>query len=249
MTKIKLFTAVQISRQIANKANLEAKYYEYLKKADNQFTKPNNALLSIVNALNRLIKSAEALGKDIPTAFAEGYFDNTLDEYKKHTGSKSFEYAKEKLDKEKQSVLSSLEVLGKPLDKISEYFDNRLKYDVLPMQAFEMICSNVGLIEGTVFGTEHYRIAMREYNISKALRMFNSAVAVVKSPEKTEKQKQSANLKIDQARTVFASYSLSAKLIDGKTVLIESNIVKAKPEVQKAKAKSKKEKRETVAVL
>lgn len=229
--KIKLFTAVQISRQIASKANLEARYYEYLKKAQDHASKPNNALLGIVNALRRLELSAERLGySDIKKAIADGFFDATLDEYRKHTGNRAFQSAKEKLDKERESVISSLSALGKPMEAIENYFAKRLEYDVLPMQAFEKLASSIGLIESTeiAFGEEFHGITIREYNISKAIRMYNSGInGLIK-----DKSNESAARKITEAKVIFNTYNMTANVIDGKVVISGKQI-----EQPKAKAK------------
>lgn len=233
MTKIKLFSAVQISRSIANKANLEARYYEYLKKADTQFAKPNNALLSIVNALNRLVKSAERLGKSPQQAFADGYFDCTIDEYKRLTAGKSFESAKEKLMQEKKSVVDSLSLLGKPMDKIEAYFENKWKFDILPMQAFELTMSKSGFISDIVFGSEFHNEAFKEYNISKAVKSVNSAIKLLTNDEKTEKEKTIARQKIDDARKIFDAYNISMKVIEGKVMLIDKSLPKPKVKAKK----------------
>lgn len=238
MAKLTLFTAAQISRQISNKANLEARYYEYLKKAQDQFSKPNNALLGIVNALRRLEVSAERLGySDVKKAIADGFFDATLDEYRKHTGNKAYQSAKEKLDKEKASVLSALSALGKPVDLIEKYFENRYQHDVLPMQAFERLAISIGLIESKeiAFGDEFHGITIREYNISKAIRMYSSGVnGLIK-----DKTSDSSAKKIADANVIFKMYNVSASYIEGKVVITDRQI----------EAPKKKAKEETVNVM
>ena len=246
-----LFTAAHAAKQVAKTANLEAKYYAMLSEAKNYYFKPNGTLIRVVNSMERLINNALKHGSDIKKLYSEGYFDNTLNEYKSQSKKETLEET-EKWINNKRTQVEQLRPLGKDLAPLIQYCDNLYKDLVLPMQAFERLLElNFGsktkfkgqsLISGT-FGSEFKSDALHEYQRGKLINSAKSAYkALVQNQEGTEKYKNAlANLAHAKNELDKLSYAIELRHsvdLQGRLIVDTKVRQKALPKAQQVQVES-----------
>jgi hypothetical protein len=211
----KLFTAAKAARQISKIAGFESRYYETLKKAKEQSIRPNNTLISIVNNLDRLIKSALHHNESVEKAFEDGYFDKTLDEYKKHSTKENSEETLAEIERKRARDVKDFTPLGLDLEPIHKYYNGLYKEQVLPMQAFETKCRftfGKKFKALNSFGSEYTKVTTNEYNKDVLVRQYKSAANAILKADSAEKLAK-AEKKLSDAAEGLKQMQIQAKKV------------------------------------